>query len=105
MLMNIRQALGGVFTLLGDFATNETGFVRQRSGFSAAWVAGLLIAGAVVLGAPERAEATCIPGTSGYQCLGDGDDVYCEQVCRIFRGCNWGTCESIDPFWYCWCWD
>ena len=61
MILKIRETLNGFASILGDIAVNETGFVRKRSGFAAAWVVGLLVVGAVVLGMPDRAVADNCP--------------------------------------------
>ena len=101
MILKIRQALGGVFDILGDIAVNETGFVRQRSGFAAAWVVGVLVVGAVLFGAPDRAVADqCV----NYQAsMPDCIPYACNQWCEHappWEDCH-GTCVTTE---LCQCW-
>ena len=49
------SALGSGF--IAEFARSESGEVSPKQGFPVAWTGGLLIAAAVVLGAPDTARA------------------------------------------------
>ena len=102
MITQTRESLGGIFTFLRYFVLGETGFVRQRSGFAAAWVVGLLVVGAVILGAPQEAEAfvcntwgddTCSPGVHGP----------CVTHCDDDKGCPDGICLDRGLYHMCWC--
>ena len=105
MILKIRQALGGIFDILGDIAVNETGFVRQRSGFAAAWVVGMLVVGAVFFGMPDQAEAGFCNQYTIYTCT-QGQHAYCDDVvCPEFYGCPAGECRSYSSTWKCYCCD
>ena len=101
MILKIRETLGGIFAVLGDIAVNETGFVRQRSSFAAAWVVGMLVVGAVLFGMPDRAVAACSPGSHPMDpCI---QSVCRENVCQGYYDCEEGSCY-LNPG-YCVCWD
>ena len=56
MIAQTRESLGGIFTFLLYFVLGETGFVRKGPASAAAWIVGVLVVGAVVLGAPQKIE-------------------------------------------------
>ena len=104
MILKICETLNGFASILGDIAVNETGFVRQRSGFAAAWVVGVLVVGAVLLGAPEMAVADecspysqtmipCIPETCDHACSVWGPS-HCHGYCK--NNNTW--CECYSPW-------
>ena len=95
MILKIGQALGGIFDILSDIAVNETGFVRQRSGFAAAWIVGMLVVGAVLFGMPDRAEAACNPDL--IELDGDCNPYLCYMHCYWNRGCEEWACIYQDP--------
>lgn len=78
------------------FLANESGFISSRRGLPVAWTVGVLVAGAALLGTPEKAEASC-----GYlkNCSDDGT---CTSRCINVTGCSRGLCEwvEIDNIWW-----
>ena len=58
-MIALRQVPANIVAAVVFFVLGETGFVRKRSGFAAAWVVGILVVGAVLFGMPDRAEAAC----------------------------------------------
>lgn len=76
--------------VLTDFVSNETGVVRQRCGLPVAWVAGLLVTGAVIFSAPDQALAHC-GGYAHYYGCSPGTE--CPTFCLNHNACG-GVCES-----------
>jgi hypothetical protein len=76
-----------VLNFMAEFLASETGFVRQRHGLPVAWTAGVLVAAAVILGMPGKAEAYCrqFPGCAG--------DAACAAQCQ-YSGCATGWCHT-----------
>ena len=95
-----RQIPGSMLAAVVFFVLGETGFVRQRSSFAAAWVVGVLVVGAVLFGTPDRAEA-------GY-CGGTYIDPYCmKSLCDSWCNANFPPCilhVCTDPN-FCSCFD
>ena len=86
MLKQIRSMLGG-------FIASEDG-VRKQAILPVAWVAAVLMAGAVVLSIPEKAHAGSCWTSIG--CAGQ-NAYYCQSVCSGSGGCG-GTGWSCTPF-------
>lgn len=89
--------------VMSEFITNETGFVRQRTGLPVAWAAGVLVAAAVILGTPGTAAAcggtpcdwigSCVGWPSGQ----------CNYLC-ITQGHACGECRQEGTHvWDCQC--
>ena len=77
--------LNDLLKTLSEFVFNETGLVRQGRALSVAWVAGLLVAGAVFLGTPNQAAAHC-SGSHWYFCYSNS---MCDAYCMHHGG---GSC-------------
>ena len=100
MITQTRESLGGIFTFLCYFVLGETGFVRKESGFAAAWIVGVLIAGAVLLGAPQKAVADGYCGGNHWPC--DTLPGHCQTWCWGQYECSVWYCDI--PTNYCHCW-
>ena len=92
-MIALRQVPGNIVAALVFFVLGETGFVRKGPASAAAWIVGVLVVGAVVLGAPQKAEAVwCfdIPMTCWHP------QVNCNQLCNeASEGrCAVGTCPT-----------
>ena len=91
-MIALRQVPGNIVVALAYFVLGETGFVRREPASTAAWIVGLLVVGAVLLGAPDRAEAACPVGW-GPTCTPPGttDCHYClEEGCSSFQCAPYG---------------
>ena len=86
-----RQIPGSILATVMFFVLGETGFVRKRSGFAAAWVVGILVVGAVLFGTPDRAEAVCDPGWTGIPCNPTLPGT-CIGPCQVYFDCSTGQC-------------
>ena len=85
------QAILFLLSFVSEFLTNETGFVRQRTGLPVAWAAGVLVAAAVVLGTPGPAAAACVdPGNCEGLACGSCHVVDCQY--------NLATCPFSTPY-------
>ncbi len=96
MLRRIRSVVGG-------FIANEDG-VRKQAILPVAWVAAVLMAGAVVLSMPEDAQADTCWGAWGcnshhaYWCKDDCDASPCD-------GGGWACVRlGSSPYYRCKCW-
>ena len=75
-----------------EFIVSESGVVSARTGLPVAWVVGLLLAGAVILG-PDPAEAACNVWIDWPNC----DPMGCGMTCdEGYSGCNSGHCHDYD---------
>ena len=89
------SALGSGF--IAEFARSESGEVSPKQGFPVAWTGGLLIAAAVVLGAPDTARADC--SVQGGSCNATWQ---CASFCAS-ESCTGGFwCEADADKCHCW---
>ena len=96
-----RQIPGSILATVMFFVLGETGFVRKESSFAAAWVVGLLVVGAVVLGAPDRVEARACDYGPHY--FPNCTNFMCNQACEIYYDCDGGFCVGGEPSDLCAC--
>ena len=71
-------------SFLGGFIANENG-VKKQAILPVAWVAAVMMAAAVVLSMPEKAQAGSCWTTIG--CAGQNAS-YCQSVCTGSGGCG-----------------
>ena len=91
------SALGSGF--IAEFVRSESGEVSPKQGFPVAWTGGLLIAAAVVLGAPDTARAE--------DCSVQGGSCNAHWQCASFcasESCTGGYWCDV-PKDECHCWD
>ncbi len=77
--------------LVGGFIASEDG-VRQQAILPVAWVGAVMMAGAVVLNMPDKAQASTYCWAGG--CPNTSPAVNCNYECQNSSSCeqNWGTC-------------
>ena len=92
------SALGSGF--IAEFVRSESGEVNAKQGFPVAWTGGLLIAAAVVLGAPDTARAGA--------CSAQGGSCDANWQCASFcahKNCTDGfACDIPKDTCHCWGW-
>ena len=90
------SALGSGF--IAEFVRSESGEVSAKQGFPVAWTGGLLIAAAVVLGAPDtaRAESCSVQGGS---CNATWQ---CASFCASVNCADEFWCDVDDNKCHCW---
>ena len=79
-------------SFLGSFIASEEG-VKKQAILPVAWVGAVLMAGAVVLSMPDKAQAGTYCWASW--CPNTSPAVNCNYVCKNSSSCpqkNWGTC-------------
>ena len=78
--------------VLRSFLTSEEG-VRKQAILPVAWVGAVLMAGAVVLSMPDKAQASSYCWAAW--CPNTSPSVNCNNVCQS-SSCNtaWGTCVN-----------
>ena len=91
-MIALRQVPGNIVAALVFFVLGETGFVRKESSFAVAWIVGVLVVGAVILGTPDQAEATCNP--DDYE-IENCTQAQCDMYCRVYRDC-WNNYCVMD---------
>ena len=79
---------------LNEFVTSESGVVSARTGLPVAWVVGLLLAAAVVLG-PDPAEAACDEGYYDVENC-HSNEQSCAQICDNGAKCPSYMCSVYD---------
>ena len=99
MIAQTRESLGRIPAFMLYFFLGQTGFVRREPASTAAWIVGVLVVGAVLLGAPQKAEAvSCfsIFATCWHP------QVDCNALCAAQEGgrCPVGDCKEG---YYCLC--
>ena len=100
-MIALRQVPGNIVATLVFFVLGETGFVRKESSFAVAWIVGVLVVGAVILGTPQKAVAGACdqwvlePCETHSECIPHckGLSVLCDAFCLEYTG---GTLR-------CWC--
>jgi hypothetical protein len=70
---------------------SESGSVGVRKGLPVAWIAGVCVAAAILLGSPSQAVAHCAGGGHSFPgCTSDS----CRGWCIAVHACDWGTCTG-----------
>ena len=97
-----RNSLGRIPAFMLYFFLGQAGFVRREPASTAAWIVGVLIAGAVLLGAPQKAEAlTECGGMSWPWC--DTNPGHCQTWCSSnYPLCTIWFCDTPEDRCSCW---
>ena len=91
----VGSALGSGF--IAEFVRSESGEVSPKQGFPVAWTGGLLIAAAVVLGAPDTARAGACSAQGG-SCTADWQ---CASFCAHKNCTDLFWCDADYDICYC----
>ena len=95
-----RNSLGRIPAFMLYFFLGQAGFVRREPASTAAWIVGVLVVGAVLLGAPDRAMADQCPGDVWWpECI----EAHCSLWCVNNTPPEWQCAGSCYMGAYCRC--